>query len=65
MQRVVLAAVFVAAVVAIGAMLVRALSRYQETTGASSSDKSGDAMQRVAFILLLALMAYAIMSGAT
>lgn len=65
MQRVVLAAVFIAAVVAIGAMLARGAARVFEVDGASSANKAGANMQKVAFFLLLALMGYAIMSGAS
>ena len=64
MQRVVLAALFVAAVVAIGALLSRYLARYFETSGDGTARKAGDSVQKVAFFLLLAVMAYAIMSGA-
>jgi hypothetical protein len=63
MPRLVLAALFVAAVVLIGAVVARSVSRLFEADGETSSQRSGDAMQRVAFLLLLALMAYAIMSG--
>ena len=65
MQRLVLAALFVAAVVAVGAILARGASRLLEAQNATSGQSSGDAMQRVAFLLLLALMAYVIMTGAS
>ena len=65
MQRVVLAVVFVVVVIAIGAILVRGMSRLFQTVGPDMDQNSGGAMQRIAFFLLLAVMVYAIMSGAT
>lgn len=65
MQRIVLAAVFVAAIVAIGAMLARGASRMLNNSGDASTQTTGDSMQKVAFFLLLALMGYAIMTGAS
>ena len=65
MQRLVLAALFVAAVVAVGAIVARGASRLLQGTGEAPTETSGDAMQRVAFFLLLALMVYAILSGAS
>ena len=65
MQRIVLAALFVAAIVAIGAIVARGLARYFEAAGPVPAQKSGNNMQKVAFFLLLVLMGYAIMSGAS
>ncbi len=65
MQRLVLAALFVAAVVAVGAIVARGASRLLQGTSDASTETSGDTMQRVAFFLLLALMVYAILSGAS
>ncbi len=63
MLRVVLATLFVAAIVAVGAILMRGAARYFEAAGSPSRATSGGNMQRVAFFLLLALMVYAILSG--
>lgn len=65
MQRIVLAAVFVVAVIAIGAMVARGMARYFEAADNAPAQKTGDSMQKVAFFLLLVLMGYAIMSGAS
>ena len=65
MQRIVLVAVFVAAVIAIGAMLARFAAKYFEHASDAPAQRTGDTMQKVAFFLLLVLMGYAIMSGAS
>ena len=66
MQRVVLAAIFVLAIVALGVILIRGAARIFESAGSRVPDTSGETMmQRVAFFLLLALMAYAITTGGT
>ena len=65
MQRIVLAAVFVVAVVAIGAFLARGAARLFEAGDDRTARATGNAMQKTAFFLLLALMIYVIMSGAS
>ena len=64
MQRFVLAAIFVAVVVAIGAVLLKGASRVFDGNAAISTRLSGTPMQKVAFFLLIALMIYVSMSGA-
>lgn len=64
MQRFVLAALFVAIVIAIGAIVLKGATRVFEGDTAMSSRMSGTPMQKVAFFLLLALMIYVSMSGA-
>ncbi|MXQ06473.1 hypothetical protein GQ651_01295 [Alphaproteobacteria bacterium GH1-50] len=65
MQRLVLAALFVVAVVAIGAVLARGAARLFEASGDDTARATGNAMQRTAFFLLLVVMIYAVMTGAS
>ncbi len=64
MQRFVLAAIFVAVVVAIGAVLLKGAARVFDGDAGMSTRLSGNPMQKVAFFLLIALMIYVSMSGA-
>ena len=65
MQRLVLAVLFVAAIVAIGTVLARGAARMLERSDRSLPVARGAPMQRVAFLLLLGLMVYASMIGAS
>ena len=65
MQRLALAVIVVAIVTALAAVLLRGIAGAVENQGGFSRMTTGGTMQKLAFFLLLALIVYVSVSGAT
>ena len=65
MQRLVLAVLFLAIVAGLVALLFRGAKEMADRTGGTAAFTTGGSMQRVAFFLLLCLMIYVSVSGAS
>jgi hypothetical protein len=65
MQRLALALIAVGIVFGLIALGVRAIAGAVRTTGASSAVATGDNMQKAAFFLLLCLIMYVSLTGAS
>jgi hypothetical protein len=65
MQRLVLAVLFIALAAAAVAFAARQVSRLVNGPAVTDAVATGGAMQRISFILLMFLMVYVIMSGAS
>lgn len=65
MQRLALAIIAVAIVAGIAALVVRAAARGIERAGGSAAVTTGSAMQKAAFFLLLCLILYVSVNGAS
>lgn len=65
MQRLALAVLFVTLVTAIVAYLVGRFSRSRGDRVVSGDLSTGDSMQRISFFLLMCLMIYVAMNGAS
>jgi len=65
MQRLALAIIAVAIFAGIAALLVRAAARGIERAGGSTALTTGDSMQKAAFFLLLCLILYVSVNGAS
>ena len=65
MQRLALAVLFVTLAIAVVAYLAGRFSRARDSRAVSDAVSTGDAMQRVSFFLLMCLMIYVTMNGAS
>ena len=65
MQRLALAVIAVAIVTAVIAFVMRGIAREFESRGGLAAMTTGGTMQKVAFFLLLALILYVSVSGAS
>lgn len=65
MQRLVLVLVLIAAIAAIVTIAARAIRRISEDPGGTSAAQAGGAMQKLSFFLLLCLILYVSLSGAS
>lgn len=65
MQRLFLAILFLALVAGAVAVLIRWVAQVFEKSGGTELVSTGSAMQRISFFLLLCLMIYVSMSGAS
>ena len=65
MQRLALALLFVSIAITLIAFLMRSLTRRVENSGGFSAMTTGGMMQKVAFFMLLCLIVYVSVSGAS
>ena len=65
MQRLALAVIAIAIVVAVIALVMRSIAREVENRGGLAELTTGGTMQKVAFFMLLCLIAYVSISGAS
>ncbi|NNE81997.1 MAG: hypothetical protein HKN18_17140 [Silicimonas sp.] len=65
MQRLALAIIVVAVVTSLIALLARSVARSLESKGGVSTMATGEMMQKAAFFLLLCLILYVSVSGAS
>ena len=65
MHRLALAIIFVAVVASLIALLARSVARRLEDRGEASAVATGDNMQKAAFFLLLCLILYVSVGGAS
>lgn len=65
MQRLALAVLFVTLATAFVAYLAGRFARFRDHAGSRDAFNTGDVMQRISFFLLMALMIYVFMNGAS